>query len=219
VSLTIAPGDRIVLTGPSGAGKSTLLAVLLRFIRPAAGTIGLEGGGSGGDGDLAAIDIREWRAQIAWVPQQPYLFTGTAADNIALGQAGASRSAICRAARLAGAAGFIDDLPAGYDTPLGEHGLRLSAGQRQRIALARAFLRDAPLLLLDEPAAHLDPVSARLIGTAIDTALADRTVVLVSHGRGWAGGGCRVIGLDQGKLTSPPRDARRASSSATAVLQ
>ena len=219
VSLTIAPGDRIVLTGPSGAGKSTLLAVLLRFIRPAAGTIGLEGGGSGGDGDLAAIDIREWRAQIAWVPQQPYLFTGTAADNIALGHAGASRSAICRAARLAGAAGFIDDLPAGYDTPLGEHGLRLSAGQRQRIALARAFLRDAPLLLLDEPAAHLDPVSARLIGTAIDTALADRTVVLVSHGRGWAGGGCRVIGLDQGKLTSPPRDARRASSSATAVLQ
>ena len=216
VSLTIAPGDRIVLTGPSGAGKSTLLAVLLRFIRPAAGTIELEGGGSGGD--LVAIDVRQWRAQIAWVPQQPYLFTGTAADNIALGQAGASRSAICRAARLAGAAGFIDDLPAGYDTPLGEHGLRLSAGQRQRIALARAFLRDAPLLLLDEPAAHLDPASARLIGTAIDTALADRTVVLVSHGRGWAGGGSRVISLDQGKLTSPPREAWPAGRSATAVL-
>jgi ATP-binding cassette, subfamily C, bacterial CydD len=217
VSLTIAPGDRIVLTGPSGAGKSTLLALLLRFIRPAAGTIELEGGGSGGDGDLAAIDVQQWRTQIAWVPQQPYLFTGTAADNIALGQADASRSAICRAARLAGAAGFIDDLPAGYDTPLGEHGLRLSAGQRQRIALARAFLRDAPLLLLDEPAAHLDPVSARLIGTAIDTALADRTVVLVSHGRGWAGGS-RVISLDQGKLTSPPRDAWPAGRSATAVL-
>jgi ATP-binding cassette, subfamily C, bacterial CydD len=215
VSLTIAPGDRIVLTGPSGAGKSTLLAVLLRFIRPAAGTIELAGGCPG---DLAAIDIREWRAQIAWVPQQPYLFTATAADNIALGHAGASRSAVCRAARLAGAAGFIEDLPAGYDTPLGEHGLRLSAGQRQRIALARAFLRDAPLLLLDEPSAHLDPASARLIGTAIDTALADRTVVLVSHGRGWAGGGCRVISLDQGKVTSPPRDARLAGRSATAVL-
>jgi ATP-binding cassette subfamily C protein CydD len=218
VSLTIAPGDRIVLTGPSGAGKSTLLAVLLRFIRPTAGTIGLEGAGHGGDVDLAAIDVRQWRAQIAWVPQQPYLFTGTAADNIALGHAGASRSAICRAARLAGAAGFIEDLPAGYDTPLGERGLRLSAGQRQRIALARAFLRDAPLLLLDEPAAHLDPAGARLIGTAIDTALADRTVVLVSHRQGWAGGGCRVISLDQGKLTSPPHDAWRAGRSATAVL-
>ena len=181
VSLTIAPGDRIVLTGPSGAGKSTLLALLLRFIAPAAGTIEL--GDDGAGGDLAAIDIRQWRTQIAWVPQQPYLFSGTAADNIALGQAGASRNAIYRAARLAGAADFIEELPAGYDTPLGERGLRLSAGQRQRIALARAFLRDAPLLLLDEPAAHLDPAGARLIGTAIDTALPDRTVILVSHGR------------------------------------
>jgi ATP-binding cassette subfamily C protein CydD len=213
VSLTIVPGDRIVLTGPSGAGKSTLLALLLRFIRPSAGTIELEGGG-----DLAAIDVRQWRAQIAWVPQQPYLFTGTAADNIALGQVGASRSAICRAARLAGAAGFIEELPAGYDTPLGERGLRLSAGQRQRIALARAFLRDAPLLLLDEPAAHLDPAGARLIGTAIDTALADRTVILVSHGRGWAGGGCRVISLEQGKLTPSVRAAWPAGRNATAVL-
>jgi ATP-binding cassette subfamily C protein CydD len=200
VSLTIAPGDRIVLTGPSGAGKSTLLALLLRFIAPAAGTIEL--GDDGAGGDLAATDIRQWRTQIAWVPQQPYLFTGTAADNIALGQAGASRNAIGRAARLAGAADFIEELPAGYDTPLGERGLRLSAGQRQRIALARAFLRDAPLLLLDEPAAHLDPAAARLIGTAIDTALPDRTVILVSHGRGWAGGGGRVINLEQGKLMS-----------------
>ena len=215
VSLTIAPGDRIVLTGQSGAGKSTLLALLLRFIQPSAGSIELEGDGGG---DLAAIDVRQWRAQIAWVPQQPYLFTGTAADNIALGQAGASRSAICRAARLAGAAGFIEELPAGYGTPLGERGLRLSAGQRQRIALARAFLRDAPLLLLDEPAAHLDPASARLIGTAIDTALADRTVVLVSHGRGWAGGGSRVIRLEQGKLMSSAHAAWQAGRSATAVL-
>jgi len=200
VSLTIAPGDRVVLTGPSGAGKSTLLALLLRFITPAAGTIELAGGGA--DGDVAAIDVRQWRTQIAWVPQQPYLFTGTAADNIALGHASASRDAICRAARLAGAADFISELPAGYDTPLGERGLRLSAGQRQRIALARAFLRDAPLLLLDEPVAHLDPVSARLIRTALDTALADRTVILVSHREGWADGGGRVIRLEQGKRMS-----------------
>ena len=209
VSLTIAPGDRVVLTGPSGAGKSTLLALLLRFITPAAGTIELAGGGA--DGDVAAIDVRQWRTQIAWVPQQPYLFTGTAADNIALGQAGASRDAICRAARLAGAADFISELPAGYDTPLGERGLRLSAGQRQRIALARAFLRDAPLLLLDEPVAHLDPVSARLIRTAIDTALADRTVILVSHREGWAYGGGRVIRLEQGKRMSSVSASRTAA--------
>src|SRR5580704_4272325 len=209
VNLTIAPGDRIVLTGPSGAGKSTLLALLLRFITPAAGTIELAGGGA--DGDVAAIDIRQWRTQIAWVPQQPYLFTGTAADNIALGQASASRDAICRAARLAGAADFISELPAGYDTPLGERGLRLSAGQRQRIALARAFLRDAPLLLLDEPVAHLDPVSARLIRTALDTALADRTVILVSHRGGWAGGGGRVIRLEQGKRMSSVSADRTAA--------
>ncbi len=197
ISLAIAPQDRIVLTGASGAGKSTLLALLLRFIAPAAGAI--EVGGS----DLAAIDLQQWRAQIAWVPQQPYLFTGTAADNIALGQAGASRAAICRAARLAGAADFIEELPAGYDTPLGDRGLRLSAGQRQRVALARAFLREAPLLLMDEPAAHLDPAGARLIGTAIDTALADRTIVIVSHGTGWVGGRCRVESLERGRLTSP----------------
>ncbi|MGA3153145.1 MAG: thiol reductant ABC exporter subunit CydD [Streptosporangiaceae bacterium] len=216
VSLTIAPGDRIVLTGPSGAGKSTLLAMLLRFIAPAAGSI--EVGGAGAGTDLAAIDVQQWRAQIAWVPQQPYLFSGSAADNIALGQGGASRGAICRAARLAGAAAFIEELPAGYDTPLGERGLRLSAGQRQRIALARAFLRDAPLLLLDEPAAHLDPASARLIGAAIDAALSDRTVILVSHGRGWAGEGCRVISLEQGRLMTPARAAWPANRTAAAVL-
>jgi ATP-binding cassette, subfamily C, bacterial CydD len=145
------------------------------------------------------------------VPQQPYLFAGTAADNIALGQAGASRSAIRRAAQLAGAASFIEELPAGYDTPVGERGLRLSAGQRQRIALVRAFLRDAPLLLLDEPAAHLDPVSAQLIRTATDTALADRTVILVSHRAATAGGGARIIRLKDGKPLSPASTTRIAA--------
>jgi ATP-binding cassette subfamily C protein CydD len=222
VSLTIAPGERVVLTGPSGAGKTTLLALLLRFVEPAAGTIEVGGAGAGGTGvgggDLAAMDVQQWRKQIAWVPQQPYLFAGSAADNIALGQPGASRDAICRAARLAGAADFIEALPAGYDTPLRERGLRLSAGQRQRIALARAFLRDAPLLLLDEPTAHLDPASARVIGSALDTVLADRTVILVSHGQGWSGGGCRVIRLDHGKLVSPAGSVRLASRTAVAVL-
>ena len=213
VSLTIAPGERIVVTGPSGAGKSTLLSLLLRFIAPAAGTIEVGGTGVGG-GDLAAIEPEQWRRQIAWVPQQPYLFSGSAADNIALGQPGVRRDAICRAARLAGAADFIEALPDGYDTPLGERGLRLSAGQRQRIALARAFLRDAPLLLLDEPTAHLDLASARVIAAALDTSCADRTVILVSHRQGWSGGGCRVISLDQGKVASPTGSAWPASRAA-----
>jgi ATP-binding cassette, subfamily C, bacterial CydD len=210
VSLTIAPGERIVLTGPSGAGKSTLLALLLRFLAPAAGVI------AAGGVDVAATDLEQWRRQIAWVPQQPYLFSGSAADNIALGQPGASREAIGRAAELAGAAEFIDALPRGYDTPLGERGLRLSAGQRQRIALARAFLRDAPLLLLDEPTAHLDPAGAGLIASALDTELADRTVILISHGRDWsAGGGGRVLSLEHGTLISPAGSARTAAAAVT----
>jgi ATP-binding cassette subfamily C protein CydD len=210
VSLTVAPGERIVLTGPSGAGKSTLLALLLRFLAPAAGVITV------GGVDVAATDLEQWRRQIAWVPQQPYLFSGSAADNIALGQPGASRAAIGRAAGLAGAAEFIDALPRGYDTPLGERGLRLSAGQRQRIALARAFLRDAPLLLLDEPTAHLDPAGAGLIASALDTELADRTVILISHGRDWAaGGGGRVLSLEHGILVSPAGSARTAAAAVT----
>jgi ATP-binding cassette subfamily C protein CydD len=169
-----------------------------------------------GGGDVAATDLEQWRRQIAWVPQQPYLFSGSAADNIALGQPGASREAIGRAAGLAGAAEFIDALPRGYDTPLGERGLRLSAGQRQRIALARAFLRDAPLLLLDEPTAHLDPAGAGLIASALDTELADRTVILISHGRDWSAGvGGRVLSLEHGILVSPAGSARTAAAAVT----
>jgi thiol reductant ABC exporter CydD subunit len=198
VSLVIRPGERILVTGPSGAGKSTLLALLLRFAAPATGTI------QAGGADLAAIGDDRWRAQIAWVPQQPHLFAGSVTDNIALGQPAASPEAIREAARLAGAAEFIEALPGGYQATLGERALRLSAGQRQKIALARAFLRDTPLLLLDEPAAHLDPASTRQVVAAIETALADRTVVLVSHGPGLAPVASRVIRLDQGKLADLP---------------
>ncbi len=194
VSLNIRPGERIAVTGPSGAGKSTLLALLLGFVAPSSGTI--EAGGA----DLATSDADQWRAQIAWLPQQPHLFAASVADNIALGQPGASPAAIRRAAGLAGAAEFIEALPGGYHTALGDRALRLSAGQRQKIALARAFLRDAPVLLLDEPAAHLDPASARQIGAAIETAFAGRTVILVSHGATLITLATRVIRLDQGHL-------------------
>jgi ATP-binding cassette subfamily C protein CydD len=196
VSLAIRPGERIMVTGPSGSGKSTLLALLLRFDDPDVGTI--EAGGT----RLADLDLAAWRAQIAWVPQRPHLFTGTVASNIALGQPEAGRAAVERAARLAGAAEFIAALPQGLDTELGERAGRLSAGQRQRIALARAFLRDAPLLLLDEPTAHLDAITAGEILGTIETLMAGRTVVLVTHGPGWAAQADQTITLDQGRLAA-----------------
>jgi ATP-binding cassette, subfamily C, bacterial CydD len=202
LSLAIRPGERIAVTGPSGAGKSTLLALLLGFVQPAAGTI------QAGGADLATIDPGRWRAQIAWVPQQPHLFAGTAASNIALGNPGASIDAIRRAAELAGAAEFIEALPRGYAEELGDRALRLSAGQRQKIALARAFLRDARLLLLDEPAAHLDPASARLLWETIGRVAAGRTVVLVSHCRGWEELASREIALDHGQLRQVAAAAR-----------
>ena len=197
VSATIAPGERIAVTGPSGAGKSSLLALLLRFVEPSSGRI--EAGGL----PLGSIAMDAWRRQVAWVPQHPVLMSGTVAANIALGQAGASEDSIASAARLAGADGFIEALPQGYDTPLGERGLRLSAGQRQRIALARAFLRDAPLLLLDEPTAHLDPIVAGQILAVIQALMAGRTVILVTHRHAWQGGASRVLTLDHGRLLIP----------------
>ncbi len=201
VSCSIRPGERVVLTGPSGAGKSSLLALLLRFVAPTEGRITV-----GPDAvDIAGLDLAAWRRQIAWVPQRPHLFEGTVASNIALGQPDATAADIARAAAAAGAAEFIEALPGGYAAPLGERGSRLSAGQRQRIALARAFLRDAPLLLLDEPVAHLDPITARQIMDTVDQLMSGRTVLLVSHRPGWpaaglAAAGGRELRLDQGRL-------------------
>jgi len=196
VSVTIRPGDRILLIGPSGAGKSSLLGLLLRFAEPTAGRI------TAGDTDLAAIPVTRWRRQLAWVPQRPYLFAASVADNIALGAPGATPAAIREAARLAGADDFIMALPFRYDTTLTESGDTLSAGQRQRLALARAFLRDAPLVLLDEPTAHLDTVSARQILAAIESLAARRTVLLASHRAHPGIGATKTIELDHGRLRS-----------------
>jgi ATP-binding cassette subfamily C protein CydD len=206
VSLTISPGERILLTGPSGAGKSSLLALLLRFCEPTAGRIDVAGAG------LATIPVSSWRRQIAWVPQHPYLFAGTVAENIALGAPDATPAAIRRAARLAGAEEFIDALPGGFSALLPERGVILSAGQRQRVALARAFLRDAPLVLLDEPTAHLDPPGARQIMAVIETLMAGRTVVLVTHGHSYAElPVSRVLRLDHGMLVPASQPAALAA--------
>lgn len=202
LSLTVSPGELIMLTGASGAGKTTVLRLLLGFIEPASGTV------SAGGTDLATIPIDPWRAQVAWVPQHPRLFQGSVADNIALGQPGAARAAITRAARLAGADTFIESLPRGYDTRLGERAARLSAGQRQQIALARAFLRDAPLLLLDEPTAHLAPAASAAIDGVIGGPLAGRTIIVATHRLAGAGTASQVITLDGGM---PHRASRPAS--------
>jgi ATP-binding cassette, subfamily C, bacterial CydD len=205
VTLTIRPGDKIVLTGPSGAGKSSLLSLLLRFAAPTSGII------TAGAVDLARIPADRWRSQIAWVPQHPHLFTATVAENIALGQPGARREDIVAAARLAGADDFIRRLPGGYDAALTEGARSLSAGQRQKLALARAFLRRTPVLLLDEPAAHLDPVSADQVMTVINGQLTDRTVILVTHRPPpWADGPTRFLVLDHGRLTGAADPVPRA---------
>lgn len=195
VSLAVQPGEHVAITGPSGAGKSSLLALLLRFAEPTAGAI--EAGGQ----NLAAIPVTRWREHIAWVPQQPHLFAASIAENIALGAPGSSDDEIRRAAELAGATEFIERLRHGYDTQLGERGLQLSAGQRQRIALARAFLRDAPLLLLDEPTAHLDAFSARDLQDTLATLMTGRTVIQVTHDPALAASAGRVFTLRDGRLT------------------
>jgi ATP-binding cassette subfamily C protein CydD len=204
LDLEIQPGDHLTVTGPSGAGKSSLLALLLRFAAPTAGTIQLSGPAFP-PADLAGLPVGAWRDQLAWVPQRTHLFDDTVAGNIALGRPGASPADIRDAAVLAGADAFIAALDDGYQTPVGERGHRLSAGQRQKIAIARAFLRDAPFLLLDEPAAHLDPLSAAAVAEAIAALMAGRTVVHVTH-LAHSGDhylcetGCRRVALEHGRL-------------------
>lgn len=175
VSLTVGPGECVALTGPSGAGKSTLLQVLLGFVTPTAGRIRVAGV------DLAELSPAQWRQQIAWVPQRPHLFAGTIAENVRLARVGASDAEVAEALKDAGAWEFVTALPRGVETPLGEGGVGLSAGQRQRLALARAFLADRPVLLLDEPTAALDGETEAGIVDAVRRLSAGRTVLLVVH--------------------------------------
>jgi ATP-binding cassette subfamily B protein len=174
-SLDIQPGETVALVGPSGAGKSTVFQLLLRFFAAQEGTIRFDGV------DMASLDPEELRKHIAIVAQDPVIFSGTIADNIRYGRADASDEAVKRAAEAAAASEFIEALPDGYATLVGERGTTLSGGQRQRLAIARAILRDAPLLLLDEATSALDAENERLVQQGLANLMTGRTTIVIAH--------------------------------------
>ncbi|MET8098510.1 thiol reductant ABC exporter subunit CydD [Streptomyces sp. NPDC005236] len=197
VSFTVEPGETIALVGPSGVGKSTLLSVLLGFVEPTAGHV------RAGGADLAEADLAQWRSRIAWVPQRPHLYAGSIAENVRLARPDADDTALRRALVDAGAAEFVDALPAGADTLLGEDGAGLSAGQRQRLALARAFLADRPVLLLDEPTASLDGATEAEVVAAVRRLAVGRTVLLVVHRPALLEVADRVVRLENAVVGAP----------------
>jgi thiol reductant ABC exporter CydD subunit len=190
LDLELFPGETVALVGASGSGKSTVASLLLRFVEPGSGRITV------GGVDLAECRTELWRRQLAWVPQRPTIFRGTVTDNIRLGARRASRSRTREAAMLAGADRFVRALPSGYETVVGDGGRPLSAGERRRIALARAFLRDAPFVILDEPTADLDPVSADVVAEAVERLRHGRTVLLIAHSARLVHRADRIISLD-----------------------
>jgi ATP-binding cassette, subfamily C, bacterial CydD len=173
--LTVEPGERVALVGASGCGKSTILALLLGFVAPARGHVLVDGE------DLASLDREGWLRRVAWLAQRPTVFHGTLAENILLGRLDADDAAVAEAARLACVDEFASRRPDGLAAAVGEGGAGLSVGQAQRVALARLFLRDPGLVLLDEPTAHLDAASARLVAEAVDRLAAGRTCIIATH--------------------------------------
>ncbi|MFJ1730269.1 ABC transporter ATP-binding protein [Streptomyces sp. NPDC088254] len=194
VSLTLEAGTTTAVVGPSGAGKSTLARLLLRFADPDRGTITADGL------DLRETPLADWHARIAVVSQDVFLFHGTVRDNIAFGRAGASRSDIEDAARAAHAHDFITALPDGYDTIIGERGMRLSGGQRQRLAVARALVSDAPLLILDEATSSVDIAAEKAVVDALEKLRAGRTVLVIAHRLSTVAGADHLVVLTDGHI-------------------
>ncbi len=208
VSFDVAAGERVALVGPSGAGKSTVFELLLRFYDPAAGRIRLDGV------DLREADPAELRARIGLVAQEPYIFSADAWENIRYGRPGASDDEARAAAEAAAAAEFLAALPDGFDTFLGEKGVRLSGGQRQRIAIARALLRDPAILLLDEATSALDSESERLVQDALGRLMAGRTTLVIAHRLATVQAADRIVVLDEGRIDAIGRHPELVRSSA-----
>lgn len=194
VDLELLPGETVVLVGSSGSGKSTLASIVLGLLEPSAGRVLRDGV------EQEAETLTAWRQHVAWVPQRATLFTGTVADNIRLGDPDADDERVRVAAGLAGAAAFVADLPYSYETVVGDGGRPLSAGEAQRIALARAFLRDARLVILDEPTANLDAVNAEAVTEAMSRLSEGRTLLVIAHRPELAQHADRIVRLEAGRL-------------------
>lgn len=192
--LHVQAGERVALVGASGAGKSTVLALLLRFYDPQAGSIRIDGF------DVAQCDPRAVRRQMALVAQEPVIFAASVAENVRYGRPEASLADVQAACEAAYAMEFIDDLPQGFDTDLGERGVRLSGGQRQRLALARALLADRPILLLDEATSALDAESERYVQLALERLMRDRTTLVVAHRLATVQSADRIVVMDEGRI-------------------
>lgn len=193
-SLTVRPGETVALVGPSGAGKSTVFRLLLRFYDPQTGMVSVDGV------DVRQADPVAVRDRFAWVSQETPLFSGSALENIRFGRETATLEEARAVAEKAQALGFIDALPEGFDTPLGERGKSLSGGQRQRLAIARALVRDAPILLLDEATSALDAESERLVQVALDQAMEERTTIVIAHRLATVLRADRIVVMDDGRV-------------------